>query len=70
MQGWRFFKNDTKYFVNQQQLGNNPTNNTVIDTYERNVPTRGDLPYTKVQPTHLSLEAAGLHRAVRLFEGP
>jgi hypothetical protein len=47
LQGWRFFKEDTSYFVDQQQPGNNTTNTTVIDTYERDVPTRGRLPYTR-----------------------
>jgi hypothetical protein len=47
LQGWRFFKDDTANFINQQQLGNNRTNTTVIDAYNRDVPTRGKLPYTR-----------------------
>ena len=47
LQGWRFFKEDTTYFINQQQPGNNTTNTTVIDTYHRDVPTRGETPYTR-----------------------
>ena len=47
MQGWRFFKEDTTYFIDQQQPGNNTTNTTVIDTYQRDVPTRGKIPYTR-----------------------
>jgi len=47
LQGWRFFKDDTTYFIDQQQPGNNVTNTTVIDTYQRDVPTRGKLPYTR-----------------------
>jgi hypothetical protein len=47
LQGWRLFKEDTSYFIDQQQAGNNTTNTTVIDTYRRDVPTRGKLPYTR-----------------------
>jgi hypothetical protein len=47
LQGWRFYKEDTTYFIDQQQRGNNTTNATVIDTYQRDVPTRGQLPYTR-----------------------
>jgi hypothetical protein len=47
LQGWRFFKEDTTYFIDQQQPGNNTTNTTVIDTYQRDVPTRGKVPYTR-----------------------
>jgi hypothetical protein len=47
LQGWRFFKEDTTYFLDGQQAGNNTTNTTVIDTYQRDVPTRGRLPYTR-----------------------
>jgi hypothetical protein len=47
LQGWRFFKEDTTYFIDQQQPGNNTTNTTVIDTYQRDVPTRGKTPYTR-----------------------
>ena len=47
LQGWRFFKEDTTYFINQQQRGNNTTNTTVIDTYHRDAPIRGNMPYTR-----------------------
>src|SRR5262245_32843130 len=47
MQGWRFFKEDTTYFIDRQQPGNNTTNTTVIDTYQRDVPMRGKIPYTR-----------------------
>lgn len=47
MQGWRIFKDDTSYFIDQQQPGNNTSNTTVIDTYHRDVPTRGETPYTR-----------------------
>jgi hypothetical protein len=47
LQGWRFFKEDTAYFINEQQAGNNTTNTTVIDTYQRDIPIRGKLPYTR-----------------------
>jgi hypothetical protein len=47
LQGWRFFKDDTTYFIDQQQRGNNTSNTTVIDTYQRDIPTRGKIPYTR-----------------------
>jgi hypothetical protein len=47
LQGWRFFKEDTTYFINQRQPGNNTTNSTVIDTYQRDAPIRGETPYTR-----------------------
>lgn len=47
LQGWRFFKDETAYFIDQQQRGNNTTNTTVIDSYQRDVPTRGELPFTR-----------------------
>jgi len=47
MQGWRFFKEDTTYFIDQQQPGNNTTNTTVIDTYHRDIPIRAKVPYTR-----------------------
>jgi hypothetical protein len=47
MQGWRVFKEDTTNIINSPQPGNNPTNKTVVDTYQRDVPTRGRLPYTR-----------------------
>ena len=47
MQGWRVFKEDTTNFIAGPQAGNNTTNTTVIETYQRDVPTRGRLPYTR-----------------------
>lgn len=47
LQGWRFFKEDTTYFINKQEPGNNTTNTTVIDTYHRDAPIRGEMPYTR-----------------------
>ena len=47
LQGWRSYKEDTTYFIDAPQAGNNTTNKTVIDTYRRDVPTRGRLPYTR-----------------------
>src|SRR4030095_2434947 len=47
LQGWRFFKDDTTYFIDQQQRGNNTTNTTAIDAYQRDVPTRGKIPYPR-----------------------
>src|SRR5215207_1890921 len=47
MQGFRTFKEDTTNFIAGPQAGNNTTNTTVIETYQRDVPTRGRLPYTR-----------------------
>jgi hypothetical protein len=47
MQGWRFFKDDTRYLTDKFQIGNNPTNTSVLNSYERDMPTRGDTPYTR-----------------------
>ncbi|MFL6333529.1 MAG: hypothetical protein ACJ754_09500 [Pyrinomonadaceae bacterium] len=47
MQGYRVYKEDTTYFIDAPQAGNNATNKTVIETYRRDVPTRGRLPYTR-----------------------
>ncbi|HKP12636.1 MAG TPA: hypothetical protein VJZ91_11015, partial [Blastocatellia bacterium] len=47
MQGWRFFKDDTRYLIDQTQLGNNVTNTSVLNSYERDLPVRGDTPYTR-----------------------
>lgn len=47
MQGIRTFKEDTTNFIAGTQPGNNTTNTTVIETYQRDVPTRGHLPYTR-----------------------
>ena len=47
MQGFRVFKEDTTNFIAAPQAGHNTTNNTVIETYQRDVPTRGRLPYTR-----------------------
>jgi hypothetical protein len=47
MQGWRFFKDDTRYLIDKFQPGNNTTNTSVLNSYERDLPTRGDTPYTR-----------------------
>lgn len=48
LQGWRSFKEDTTYFIGVPQAGNNTTNTTVIETYQRDAPIRGRLPYTRL----------------------
>jgi hypothetical protein len=47
MQGWRFFKDDTSYLIDQLQPGNNTTNTSVLNSYRRDLPSRGDTPYTR-----------------------
>lgn len=46
-QGWRFFKDDTTYLINLPQAGNNTVNTSVINTFQRDVPTRGTTPFTR-----------------------
>jgi hypothetical protein len=48
MQGWRFFKDDTTYLTDKFQIGNNPANTSVLSSYRREQPTRGDTPYTRL----------------------
>lgn len=47
MQGWRFFKEDTVYNITAPNVGNNPTNTSVMNTFHRELPTRGETPYTR-----------------------
>jgi hypothetical protein len=48
LQGWRFFKDDTTYFIDTPQPGNSLVNLNTIDTFHRDQPTRGDTPYTRL----------------------
>jgi len=45
-QGWRFFKDDTTYTATNQP-GNNTTNFSAINTFTRDLPTRGTTPFTR-----------------------
>ena len=47
-QGWRFFKEDTTYSVSTPQAGNNTTNQSVLNTFSRDVPVRGTTPFTRL----------------------
>jgi hypothetical protein len=47
-QGWRFFKEDTRYFIDNPQVGNNPLNTSRLTTFNRDVPTRGKTPFTRL----------------------
>lgn len=47
MQGWRFFRDDTTYLIDKFQPGNNPTNTSVLNSFRRDQPTRGETPYTR-----------------------
>lgn len=47
LQGWRFFKEDTTYLIDMPNVGNNPLNTSVINTFHRDLPTRGETPYTR-----------------------
>jgi hypothetical protein len=47
MQGWRFFKEDSEYVITAPNVGNNPANAAVINTFFRNSPTRGETPFTR-----------------------
>ena len=48
MQGWRFFKDDTTYNVAMPNIGNNLTNTAVLNTFHRDLPTRGETPFTRL----------------------
>jgi hypothetical protein len=47
-QGMRYFKDDTTYFSNGLNVGNNPTNTSVLNSFRRDLPTRGRIPYTRL----------------------
>jgi hypothetical protein len=47
-QGMRYFKEDSTYFVDSRNVGNNPTNTSVVNTFRRDLPTRGRIPYTRL----------------------
>jgi hypothetical protein len=47
LQGFRFFKDDTTFSVPSLNPGNNPSNASVITFLDRELPTRGRLPYTR-----------------------
>ncbi|MEW6210923.1 MAG: hypothetical protein AB1631_21340, partial [Acidobacteriota bacterium] len=47
-QGWRYFKEDTTYRIDVPQAGNNPTNQSVLNTFQRDLPTRGSTPFTRL----------------------
>ena len=47
-QGWRFFKDDTSYLITTPQAGNNTINTSVLNTFHRDVPTRGTTPFTRL----------------------
>lgn len=47
LQGFRRFRDDTTYFINTPQPGNNPTNLSRIDTLARDLPTRGHTSFTR-----------------------
>ena len=48
MQGWRFFKDDTTYNISMPNIGNNLTNTAVLNTFHRDLPTRGETPFTRL----------------------
>ncbi|MFY9611529.1 MAG: hypothetical protein WAU45_23320 [Blastocatellia bacterium] len=47
MQGWRAYKEDTTYFIDTPNIGNNPLNTSVLNTFHRDLPIRGTSPYTR-----------------------
>jgi hypothetical protein len=46
-QGWRFFKDDATYSIDVPQPGNTTTNKNVLNTFHRELPTRGSTPFTR-----------------------
>jgi hypothetical protein len=47
LQGWRAYKEDTTYDIDVPNIGNNPLNTSVLNTFHRDLPTRGTSPYTR-----------------------
>jgi hypothetical protein len=47
-QGFRFFKEDSLHLIDVPQVGNNKTNTSVINTFRRDLPTRGETPFTRL----------------------
>jgi hypothetical protein len=47
LQGWRAYKEDTTYNIDVPNIGNNPLNTSVLNTFHRDLPTRGTSPYTR-----------------------
>jgi hypothetical protein len=48
LQGIRYFKDDTTYLITSPQPGNNPANFTELDTFRRDLPIRGRVPFTRL----------------------
>jgi hypothetical protein len=46
-QGFRYFRDDTSYFIENPQPGNNPTGIAFLDSYRRDLPTRGRTYFTR-----------------------
>jgi hypothetical protein len=46
-QGFRYFKEDTTYEIEVPNAGNNPTNFSALNTFHRDIPTRGRIPHTR-----------------------
>ncbi|MDD5542800.1 MAG: hypothetical protein PHX83_06460 [Acidobacteriia bacterium] len=47
LQGIRYFKDDSRYLIPSFNPGNNPTNSSVINFLDRELPTRGREPFTR-----------------------
>ena len=47
LQGWRAYKEDTTYLLDAPNVGNSTTNNSVLNTFHRDLPIRGTSPYTR-----------------------
>jgi hypothetical protein len=47
MQGWRAYREDTTYTIDAPNIGNNPLNTSVLNTFHRDFPIRGRSPYTR-----------------------
>ncbi len=46
-QGWRYTKEDTRYFIEEPNVGNNPLNQSALTTFERDFPMRGRTSYSR-----------------------
>ncbi|MCI0487586.1 MAG: hypothetical protein L0229_13420 [Blastocatellia bacterium] len=48
LQGIRYFKEDTTFFIDEIQPGNSTTTPTEFQTFQRDMPVRGRIPYSRL----------------------
>lgn len=48
LQGYRSYKDDTTFIIPSLEPGNNPTNLPSLSTFQRQIPSRGEIPFTQL----------------------